>query len=190
MEIAFKIITGICITLFLISFFIKNIVTAKKTGEPIKGKSLKVKVLILLIGALYTLSFICIFLKYNFLFRINFLDIPAIKITGMVLILISLIIGISTLFTMRNSWRMGITENQKTELVVKGFFKFSCNPYFLSYYLIFLGVFLAFPTLVFLIFYIPFASITHLMVLDEEQFLEAQHGKIYIDYKKSVNRYI
>ncbi len=190
METAFSIFAGIGITIYLLSFFVKNIVTAKRTGQSIKGKSWKVKVLIFIISTLYTLTYVCIFLKHDFLFNIGFLDSTALKVTGIVLIGVALVLGLSTLITMRNSWRMGITQKQNTELILNGFFRFSRNPYFLSYILIFAGVFFMFPTILFLVLYIPTVILIHLMILDEEEYLAKQHGESYLDYMKSVNRYI
>jgi protein-S-isoprenylcysteine O-methyltransferase Ste14 len=90
---------------------------------------------------------------------------------------------------MKDSWRVGIRPEQKTDLIVTGNFVFSRNPYFLSYDLMFLGIFLVFPTLVYLILYIIFVTIVHLMIKDEEKHLIQQHGDLYIKYKDSVNRY-
>lgn len=190
MEKSLNLFIGISITIYLLGFFIKNIITSKRIGQPIKGKSRKVKSLIIIISILYVLSYISIFFTHHILYSIDIFDGTLVKIIGVVLVAGALLIGISTLITMSNSWRMGITEEQNTGLITNGLFRYCRNPYFLSYYLIFLGVFLVFPTVIFLLFYIPSAIITHTMVLDEEKFLRKLHGKQYLDYKNSVSRYI
>jgi protein-S-isoprenylcysteine O-methyltransferase Ste14 len=99
------------------------------------------------------------------------------------------IIGISTLITMKDSWRVGIRPDQKTDLITNGFFQFSRNPFFLSFDLMFFGIFLEFPNLVYLIFYLTFIIILHLIIMDEEKHLIEKHGDLYKNYKDSVNRY-
>lgn len=185
-----SVFVGISITIYLISFFTKNIITARRTGESVKAKSWKVQLLTFIVGILYLITCLSVFVNRDLLFTIEILNIIYIKVVGAIFIIIALIIGLSTLKGMRNSWRMGITKNQKTDLILDGFFRFCRNPYFLSYHLIFLGVFSIYPTIGFLIFYILFAILTHLLILDEEAFLLARHGKVYLDYKKKVNRYL
>ncbi len=190
METAFSIFIGISITLYLISFFTKNFITAKKVGSSIKGKSWKVTILVVIISILYGLTYLSVFGQTGFLVPMNSMDLIGLKLIGVGMTVLALIIGISTLITMKNSWRMGITQNQDTELILNGTFRFSRNPYFVSYLMIFAGVFLVYPTFVFLLFFLPTILMIHLMILDEEKYLTNQHGKSYLEYKRSVNRYI
>lgn len=187
METFFDIFTGICVAIYMVGFFIKNFVTAKNTGQPVKANSWKVNVLTVNISLLYILTYISIVFNPEFLIKLP--DIFILKTAGAVLIFASLILGTATLVNMKNSWRMGITEKQNTELITIGLFRYSRNPYFLSYYMIFLGVFMIYPTLIFLLLYLPFTVLTHSMVLDEEKFLETQHGNRYSGYKNTVGRY-
>jgi protein-S-isoprenylcysteine O-methyltransferase Ste14 len=190
MENFMRILTATILILYMTGFFIKNIITSKRTEQNIRAKSWKVSVLTLTISVLYALSFYCMYFQYDFLLIIPRLDILCLKHAGIVLCCIALIFGIATLVTMKNSWRMGVIEEHKTELILNGLFKISRNPYFLSYDLLFLGIFLMYPTLVFLIIYIPVLLLIHSLILDEEKYLTAQHGSVYQDYKKRVRRYI
>jgi protein-S-isoprenylcysteine O-methyltransferase Ste14 len=189
METFEKLFVGILLTVYFIGFIIKNIVTVKRTKQAIKGKSSKVNLLISNSTLLYLLTYFYIFFNPEYLVRIDMLDLFFIKIVGLTLITIAFILGITTLIGMKDSWRVGIRPEQKTDLIVSGNFVFSRNPYFLSYDLMFLGIFLVFPTLVYLIFYFIFIIIVHLMIIDEEKHLFQQHGDSYIKYKDSVNRY-
>ncbi len=175
-----KIFVGILLTVYFIGFMIKNIVTVKRTKQTIKGKSNKVNLLIFNSTLLYIITYVYIFFNPDYLVRIDTLDIFTIKIIGLALIVIAFVLGITTLIGMKDSWRVGIRPEQKTDLIVTGNFVFSRNPYFLSYYLMFLGIFLVFPTLVYLILYIIFVTIVHLMIMDEEKHLILQHGDLYI----------
>jgi protein-S-isoprenylcysteine O-methyltransferase Ste14 len=190
METFIKFYVAILLTVYFIGFFIKNILTIKRTGLSIKGKSKKVNLLISNSTLLYLLTFISVFHNPFYLFRISSLDIFSIKITGLVLIAIAFVLGMSALIAMGVSWRVGIKPEQKTELVKSGLYRFSRNPYFLSYNIMFFGIFLVFPSVVFAVFYLSFILIVHLMILDEEIHLTSQHNDAYLNYKKSVNRYL
>jgi protein-S-isoprenylcysteine O-methyltransferase Ste14 len=189
METFEKLFVGILLTVYFIGFIIKNIVTVKRTKQAIKGKSSKVNMLISNSTLLYIMTYVCIFFKPDYLVRIDTLDIFTIKIIGLALIIIAFVLGITTLIGMKDSWRVGIRPEQKTDLIITGNFIFSRNPYFLSYDLMFLGIFLVFPTLVYLTFYIIFVTIVHLMIMDEEKHLIEQHGAKYQKYRDSVSRY-
>jgi len=184
-----KYFIGILLTIYFIGFFIKNIITIKRTKQAIKGKSNKVNLLILNSTLLYLLTYFCIFFNPVHLFWIQVLEINVIKVIGLILVTLAFVLGISSLIAMRDSWRVGIRPEQKTDLIVNGNFTFSRNPYFLSYDLMFLGIFLVYPTLVYFIFYIVFITIVHAMILDEEKHLIEQHGDVYRNYKNSVHRY-
>lgn len=112
------------------------------------------------------------------------------KYTGFTLVFMGFTIGMLALITMKNSWRVGIKYDQKTELITSGIYRFSRNPYFLSYNLLFLGYLLIFPSVVLLVLWILLMVLFHKMILEEEGYLQQLHGKAYTDYKKRVKRYI
>jgi protein-S-isoprenylcysteine O-methyltransferase Ste14 len=165
---------------------IKNVITAIRTKQAIKGKSGKINLVVFNVGILIYIS---IFYHPDYFFWIKTLDYSAIKIMGLVIISFACVLEISTLITMKDSWRIGIRPEQKTDLIINGVYKFSRNPFYLSYDLMLFGIFLEFPTLVYLIFYLTFIFILHLIILDEEKHLIMQHGDSYKNYKDSVNRY-
>jgi protein-S-isoprenylcysteine O-methyltransferase Ste14 len=180
---------GSVLTLYLMGFIMKNIITVKQTKQSIKGKSSIVNLLIVTTSLLYLLTYTSLIFPCDFFFSISYLNVIYLKIAGLILVALAFFIGIPTLITMKNSWRVGIRPEQKTDLVIDGFFRFCRNPYFVSYILMFLGVFLVYPTYTYLLFYIPFVLIIHFMILGEEKHLAQQHGKQYLDYKHSVKRY-
>jgi protein-S-isoprenylcysteine O-methyltransferase Ste14 len=90
---------------------------------------------------------------------------------------------------MRDSWRVGIKEDDKTDLIIGGIFKITRNPYFLSYIFLFLAyILLVANILVIISSLLAFISI-HKMIMKEEEYLEALHGEKYLDYKNNVPRY-
>ena len=176
----------ILLSIYFIGFILKNMITVRRTKQAIRGKSGKVN---LVIFNSIILGIIGIFFHPDYFLWIKILDFSAIKIMGLVIISLACVLGISTLITMKDSWRVGIRPEQKTDLITNGIFKLSRNPYFLSFNLMFLGIFLVYPTLVYLIFYLTFIIILHLIIMDEEKHLIKQHGDLYKNYKASVNRY-
>lgn len=104
-------------------------------------------------------------------------------------ILGDIIFLLSVLF-MRDSWRAGIPEKDKTELVTDGIYKFSRNPAFLGFDFQYIGFMLMYFNPLTAAFTVFAVLMLHLQILQEERYLEGVFGKPYTDYKKSVFRYL
>lgn len=96
-----------------------------------------------------------------------------------------------SVWTMRDSWRAGVSETDKTELVTNGIYQISRNPAFLGFDLVYIGILMMFFNWV-LFAVSAFAMLMfHLQIVNvEEDFLVAAFGDAYVDYKNKVNRYI
>ncbi|MBW2675876.1 MAG: isoprenylcysteine carboxylmethyltransferase family protein [Deltaproteobacteria bacterium] len=81
-------------------------------------------------------------------------------------------------------------EDQKTELIQDGVYAYVRNPYFLSYYILFFGLFLVRPSLVILLLVGVTVFTFHKMILKEEAYLLAIHGSAYRGYKTKTGRYL
>ena len=91
---------------------------------------------------------------------------------------------------MRDSWRSGIPDKDKTELVTSGIYRFSRNPAFLGFDMMYIGVLLMYCNLL-TGFFTAFAMVTlHLQILQEEKYLAGVFGKEYREYRKRVFRYL
>ena len=99
------------------------------------------------------------------------------------------IFGIAV-YTMQDSWRAGIPEKDKTELVTTGIFKISRNPAFLAFDLVYFGILLLFFNWILLLFTIWAVIMLHLQIIQEEKFLLSTFGDEYLKYKRLVNRYL
>jgi len=186
-----KIYLGAILLFFILAFAIRNIRTAINTGLSIKGKSKKLSASVILSTIIYLIVILRLtVLSGNSIFEIKIFDYQSIKYIALGLVTLGFIIGIAALITMKNSWRVGIRYEQKTDLVTSGIYKFSRNPYFLSYYIMMLGFVLLFPSVFLLIPYLMIVYVFHSMILNEEKYLESVHGEHYLDYKSKVNRYI
>ena len=101
------------------------------------------------------------------------------------------IILIISVLTMRDSWRAGVSETDKTELVTSGIYQFSRNPAFLGFDLMYIGVLMMFFNWILFAITIFAMIMLHLQIVNvEEDFLVATFGNDYLEYKKKVNRYL
>lgn len=98
-------------------------------------------------------------------------------------------IFITAMATMRDSWRAGIPEKDKTELVTTGIYRISRNPAFLGFDLMYLGVLIAFFNYLHLVFVLFAMAMLHLQILQEEKYLAETFGAKYTEYKKHTGRY-
>ncbi len=176
---------------FILAFAIRNIKTALNTRLSIKGKSVKVNLSVLLSSIIYVTIILRLFyLSGQSLLEIETIKNESVKYVGFTLVTIGFIIGILALIAMKNSWRVGIRYEQKTDLVTSGIYRLSRNPYFLSYNVLMFGFLMIFPSILLLIPYVLLVSLFHKMILEEESYLENMHGKEYLNYKRKVKRYI
>ena len=91
---------------------------------------------------------------------------------------------------MKDSWRAGIPDKNETALVTTGIYRFSRNPAFLGFDLMYIGVLLLYGNLLTLGFSI-FAIVTlHLQILQEERYLAGAFGEPYREYCRRVFRYL
>lgn len=93
-------------------------------------------------------------------------------------------------FCMRDSWRAGIPEKDKTDLVTRGIYMVSRNPAFLGFDLMYIGVFLMYGNPVSGAFSVFAIVMLHLQILQEEKFMERTFGEEYLRYKERVCRYL
>ena len=188
---------------FIIYFLFLVVIRAWKVGKKI-GKSPVVLsksddahglisayflIWILVLG-LYTAVFSFCPSGYKYFFPMYYLESGILQITGLVLLLVSLIWTYIAQADMHGSWRIGIDEAVKTDLVTNGIFRFSRNPIYLGMLASVLGLVLVTPNaLTVMLLMIGFVLI-QIQVRLEEDFLDKTHGTVYKDYKLRVARFI
>jgi protein-S-isoprenylcysteine O-methyltransferase Ste14 len=118
------------------------------------------------------------------------LDNETIKYIGLVVLAVSLVWTIIAQGHMKNSWRIGIDTETKTELVTTGLFGLSRNPIFFGMILSLIGLFLVSPNALTFLFLILGYVLIQIQIRLEEEFLTNEHGQKYIDYKHKVRRLI
>ena len=91
---------------------------------------------------------------------------------------------------MKDSWRAGIPDKDKTALVTTGIYRFSRNPAFLAFDFMYVGVLLLYFNPVTAVFSAFAVVMLHLQILQEERYLTDVFGEAYLTYKRHVFRYL
>ncbi len=103
--------------------------------------------------------------------------------------ILSLTISAASLVHLKDSWRVGVLENQKTELITTGIYAYSRNPYFVSYIIMFAAYTLILQNAILLVLLLINLAFTHKMILKEEAWLQSIHRSNFLAYKHRVPRY-
>ena len=96
---------------------------------------------------------------------------------------------LAAVVTMKNSWRAGIPDEDRTEFVSGGIYRYSRNPAFLGFDLMYIGILMMYFNVLLMIFTVWAAVMLHLQILQEEKYLEAVFGEEYSRYKECTGRY-
>lgn len=115
---------------------------------------------------------------------------PVLQWTGLAIAAIGVAFFIVAMLTMSDSWRAGIPDSDKTVFVQKGIYRISRNPAFVGFDLMYIGLLLAFPNIIHLLFAIFPIVMLHLQIRQEEVFLRNTFGAEYEEYCRKVRRYI
>ena len=112
------------------------------------------------------------------------------RFTGFCIGMVGDLIFLISVLCMKDSWRAGIPDSGKTELVTDGIYAYSRNPAFLGFDLQYIGVLLMFCNLLTAAFTVFAISMLHLQILQEERYLTAAFGAEYLKYRHQVLRYL
>lgn len=113
------------------------------------------------------------------------------RIAGAVMSIAGAAVFILAVLTMRDSWRAGVSEKDKTALVTEGIYQVSRNPAFLGFDLLYMGTLFLFFNWILFGFTVFAMLMYHLQIVSvEEEFLLAAFGDAYLQYRKKVCRYI
>lgn len=170
-------------------FFVKNTVLARRTGKRIRGKNKEV-IAGIAFFAMFIFASLMMSIVDNPVGEVRLFSRSAALIIGLGLLGLNLAVSAASLVHLKESWRVGITEGQKTALITSGIYRFTRNPYFVSYLLMFVGYSVILQNLVlFGLAVLAFYPI-HKMILAEERYLLSVHGHRYKAYKEKVPRYL
>lgn len=110
--------------------------------------------------------------------------------TGLVLTFLGVILFFIAVKAMGLNWRAGFNEQQRIDLVTTGVYRFSRNPAFVAFDLLYLGFALIFPNVLMIVMAVLALFLFHWQIRGEENYLIAVFGERYRDYQKAVRRYL
>ena len=184
---------------FGIAFVAKSLIVAKRIGKnPVVlpkdvsaygliGLYFKLTTIFMFV---YVLVFASIPTLYDYFLPIKQLETLTIKYLGLGLLGFALIWTIIAQGHMKNSWRIGIDTETKTELITSGLFGYSRNPIFFGMIISLVGLFLTTPNAATGLFLILGYVLIQIQIRLEEEFLSTEHGQNYLTYKQKVRRLI
>lgn len=170
-------------------YFTKKIAQKRKgirTTQLGQGKEKSVRTIEIIMSAA-TLLIVPVELV-SIVFEWNSMPSP-VRIAGAVLGLTGDLVFLIAVLTMRDSWRAGIPETDRTEFVSHGIYQYSRNPAFLGFDLMYIGILLLYFNWILLLFTIWAVVMLHLQIFQEEKYLETVFGEAYLSYQRCTGRY-
>lgn len=185
----YRIISLIIMAIYYSFYIAKLLILNKKsikTNQAGIGNKPKKVIIVERIMSIATVSTIVIEV-YSILFTTpNILD--GVRIIGIVFGILAIIFFALATITMKDSWRVGIPE-EKTSLISTGIYKWSRNPAFVGFDLLYISICLMYFNLPLLLISIFAGTMLHLQILQEEKHMQNMFGKEYEEYKKHTLRY-
>ncbi|MGC3979362.1 MAG: isoprenylcysteine carboxylmethyltransferase family protein [Paludibacteraceae bacterium] len=184
---------------FSVAIFAKSFVVAKHIGKNplvfpsddtaygLIGIYFKIT---LAIAFVYVLVYAFLPSIYIYFLPMAYLNKELVSYVGLVFMLLSFIWTVLAQSHMKNSWRIGIDSDTKTELITIGLFSISRNPIFLGMIVTLAGLFLTTPNALTLLIFILGTILIQVQVRLEEEYLTKQHGQEYLTYKHNVRRFL
>lgn len=185
----YQIIAILILVTFYTFYFAKIVIQKKqsiKTNQMGVGnkprKVLLIERIMSLATVLACIVGVCsIFLVKHFLVR-------EVRMVGILVGILGVLFFALATITMKTSWRVGIPE-EKTTLVTQGIYRFSRNPAFVGFDLLYLSICLMFFNIPLVLVSVWAAVMLHLQILQEEKHMYHMFGEEYNTYKKHTLRY-
>jgi protein-S-isoprenylcysteine O-methyltransferase Ste14 len=146
--------------------------------------------LVLVYYGLVLVSLITGFNFWGLVSNISVIDLPIIKIIGLVLGIIFLVLMTLARLNLGSSWRVGLDYNTKDKLITEGFYRYMRNPYFTLLLSFQFAIILISPNAIVIFAFIQSCLLLNLQVREEEVFLQEKYGEEYTIYKNRVGRFI
>ncbi|MEH6746441.1 MAG: isoprenylcysteine carboxylmethyltransferase family protein [Maribacter arcticus] len=163
----------------------------KKMGDTgIKGFNEKIMILGATLIPVIAIIYMIGGSLYEYLVPIKYLEINGLKQFGIVIMLIGCVIGIIAQFQMGDSWRIGIDEKERTELITNKLYRYSRNPIYLGLLISLMGFFFIAPNALSLCCLVLSYPSVEIKIRLEEEYLIQKHGEKFQEYMEKVNRWI
>ena len=159
-----------------------------RTDQIAKGK--KTKAVFVTESIMKFVTYSIVFVEIISIYKNTSLAFIPLRFIGLIIGIVGVVLFGIAVHTMKDSWRAGIPESDKTDLVTTGIFRISRNPAFLAFDFVYMGVLLMFFNWILLLFTIFAMIMLHLQIKQEEFFLIETFGKEYQEYKQKTRRYL
>lgn len=184
----YKIFSFLCLIIFY-AIYIYKLVSLNnkgiKTNQVGKGKNNRVK-LIEKIMSLFNILIIIVMVISIII--VKPIDNNIIIIISFLLSILSVIFFFLSTYTMKDNWRVGIPL-EKTNIVINSIYKWSRNPAFVGFDLLYISNTLLYFNIP-LLFCCVFAIVClHIQIIEEEKHMLKTFKKEYENYKKHTLRY-
>ncbi|WP_163505420.1 methyltransferase family protein [Fodinicola acaciae] len=122
---------------------------------------------------------------------LSFLEAMWPRVLGVIVAAVGIVAAFGAQLWMGSSWRIGVDEAERTELVTTGPFRLVRNPIYAAGLLVVIGLTFAVPNvLAFAGFAVVLAGIQVQVRLVEEPHLRRTHGIAYDQYAATVGRFL
>ena len=113
-----------------------------------------------------------------------------VRLSGVIIGLFGDIVFLLAVVTMKDSWRAGIPVENTLPLVTDGIYRFSRNPAFVGFDLLYIGLMCMYCNVVMVVCTVCAVVALHMQILQEENFLKCTFGEPYLSYQKITSRYL
>lgn len=190
-----KITPLVLLTIFYLSYIVKLLILRQQNIQAdVLGKGEKPKGRAAFEIALKCVTYFGVVVQFaSVIYEDKIWRLPAFPTMwedGLILMALGVAAFILAITAMKSNWRAGYSEGQNTDLVTTGIYKYSRNPAFVGFDLLYIGCSLAFPNLFNIAAMVIAMVFFHMQILGEEEFLTDMFGKAYTDYKAKTMRYL
>ena len=184
-------VIAILIVMFFYMFYFAKIIIQKKqsikTNQMGMGNKPKKVLLVERIMSVATVSACVVGIVSIFVTK-AYLPEP-LRGLGIVIGSLAVFIFAAATITMKNNWRVGIPE-EKTALVTEGIYRWSRNPAFVGFDLLYVSICLMFFNIPLVLVSLWAALMLHLQIMQEEEHMYKMFGEEYNTYRKHTGRYL
>lgn len=183
-------VSAITILIVFYGFYIAKLIVQNKQSIKTNqmGMGNKPKKVLLIERIMSVATVLTIIVDVCSIFVVKSFPVVQIRIVGLLFGILAVVFFALATITMKNSWRVGIPE-EKTALVTNGIYRWSRNPAFVGFDLLYLSMCLLFFNIPLLVISFWAAVMLHLQVLQEEEHMKKMFGEKYINYMKHTFRY-
>ena len=127
---------------------------------------------------------------YEYFIPIKLLENERIKLVALFISLAAFFWIVISQNNMRQSWRIGVDLQNRTELITDGVYKISRNPIYVGMIISTAMLFFITPNMLTLLISILSFILIQIQVRLEEEYLTKMHGQEYLNYKQKVRRFM